>query len=282
MHVLEREKQRRLAVRIFGIGIGAGGQQVLNAGRATFPRGIVQRGEAALVHVLRARLLDDLALPLIDLAVIVQVRALRREELHHVGLALRGGPHERGLLAPGFLGVDVGSRVQKRLGRVNLAGARGSHQRSFAIGSFEIGIGAGLEQRFNDRRGADDRGFGDGRRAKLVRQFDIRAGFDQRADQFEIAVRRGVHDGGGCHRRRWRSRSRPWRLAGAWPRRGRRIPPPRAASNAAADSRRSASRQRRPAGLQLQPRNCACSRPPRDRRRRRRWTSPGSHCAAAA
>ena len=92
----------------------------------------------------------------------------------------------------------------KRLGRVDLAAARGSHQRSFAIGSFEIGIGAGLEQRVDDRRGADDRGFGEGRRAELVLQFDIRAGFDQRADQFEIVVRRGVHDGGACHRRRWR------------------------------------------------------------------------------
>ncbi len=104
----------------------------------------------------------------------------------------------RGLFAPGFLGVDVGSGGEKRLGRVKLAAASGGHQRSFAIGSFEIGIGAGFEQRFKDRRGADDRGFRDGRRAKLVRQFDIRAGFDQRADEFEIAVRRGVHDGGGA------------------------------------------------------------------------------------
>ncbi len=158
----------------------------------------MQRREAALVHVLRARFLDDLAFPLIDLAVIVQVRVLRREELHHVGLALRGGPHDRGLSAPGFLRVDVGSRGKKRLGRVNLAAARGSHQRSFAVRSPEIGIGAGLEQRVDDRRGADDRGFGDRRRAQLVLQFDIRAGFDQRADEFQIVVRRGVHDGGGA------------------------------------------------------------------------------------
>ncbi len=102
MHVFEREKQRRLAIRIFGIGIGAGGEQVLDTGRATFPRGIVQRGEAALVHVLRARFLDDLALPLIDLAVIVQVRAIRRQELHHVGLALRGGPHDARIVRPRF------------------------------------------------------------------------------------------------------------------------------------------------------------------------------------
>jgi hypothetical protein len=51
----------------------------------------VQRREAALVQVLRARFCDDLTLPLIDLAVIVQVRALRCEEFHHLCLALRGG-----------------------------------------------------------------------------------------------------------------------------------------------------------------------------------------------
>ena len=73
----------------------------------------------------------------------------------------------------------------KRLGRIDLAAARGSHQRSFAVGILEIGIGAGLEQRVDDRRGADDRGFGEGRRAELVLQFHIRAGFDQRTDQFD-------------------------------------------------------------------------------------------------
>ena len=37
MQVLQRQQQRRLAVRIFGIGIGAGGQQVLHAGRRNLP-----------------------------------------------------------------------------------------------------------------------------------------------------------------------------------------------------------------------------------------------------
>ena len=76
MHVLKREQQRCLTVRIFGIGIGPGSQQVLNAGRAAFARRIVQRSKPTLVHVLRSGLLDDLALPLMDLAVIVEVRAL--------------------------------------------------------------------------------------------------------------------------------------------------------------------------------------------------------------
>ena len=41
--------------------------------------------------------------------------------------------------------------------------------------------------------------------------------------------------------------------------------------------------RRRPAGAANgEPRTCACAKPPKDRRRRRRWISPGSHCAAAA
>ncbi len=87
MHILERQKQRRFAVRIFGIWIGARGQQVLNAGRATFPRGIMQRGKAALVQILGTRFLNYFTFPLIHLAVIVQVCAPRCEELHHIGLA---------------------------------------------------------------------------------------------------------------------------------------------------------------------------------------------------
>ena len=67
--------------------------------------------------------------------------------------------------APGFLCVDVGSRGKKHLCHVNFAAARGSHQRSFAVRRSEIGIGAGLKQC---------------------------------PDQFEIAVRRGVHDGRGA------------------------------------------------------------------------------------
>ena len=31
-----------------------------------------------------------------------------------------------------------------------------------------------------------------------VLQFHIRAGFDQRADEFDVVVRRGVHDGRGA------------------------------------------------------------------------------------
>ena len=57
VHVHQREEQRRHAVRIFGVRIGAGGEQILDTSGAAFARGIVQRGKAALVHIFRTRLL---------------------------------------------------------------------------------------------------------------------------------------------------------------------------------------------------------------------------------
>ena len=52
-------------------------------------------------------------------------RALRSaplgEELDHLRLTLRGGPHQRGLPAEVFLGVDVGAGLEQPLGRFDVA-----------------------------------------------------------------------------------------------------------------------------------------------------------------
>ena len=117
------------------------------------------------------------------------------EELHHLRLTLRGGPHQGRLPAPVFFGVDVGVRLQQPPGRFDIAAARHGHERCFTFRIPGIGIGACLEQRVDDRRRADDGRFGQRRRAELVLEFDVRAGLDQRADQLEIVVRRGPHDG---------------------------------------------------------------------------------------
>ena len=63
---------------ILEIEIGAGRDQVPRALDAALARGIEQRREAALVHVLRPRLGDDLALPLADDAARVEVGAAAR------------------------------------------------------------------------------------------------------------------------------------------------------------------------------------------------------------
>ena len=66
------------------------------------------------------------------------------------------------------------------------------------VGILEVGVGAGFQQRFDDWRGADDGGFSECRRSELVLQFHIGAGFDQRAHEFNVVVRRGIHDGRGA------------------------------------------------------------------------------------
>ena len=170
VQVEQRHVERRDALRILEIGIGAGRDQVPRALDAAFARGVEQRREAALVHVLRPRLGDDLALPLADDAARVEVGAVRGQKLDHLGLALRRGPHQRRLAAPLFFGVDVGARLEQPPGGLDVAAARDGHQRRLAFRILGVGIGAGVEQRVDDRRRADDGRLGERGRAELVLQ----------------------------------------------------------------------------------------------------------------
>ena len=134
VEVHQRHHQWRDPLGILEVGVGPGREQVLRALDAALARGIQERGEAAAVHVLGTRLGDDLALPLADGAAGVEVGALRRQELHHLGLALRRGPHQRRLLAEGLAGVDVGTGLDEQPGGFDLAAARRRHQRRFTLG----------------------------------------------------------------------------------------------------------------------------------------------------
>ena len=187
------------------IGVGPCREQVLRALDAALARGIQEGGETAAVHVLGTRLGDDLALPLADGAAGVEVGALRRQELDHLALALRRGPHQRRLLAEGLAGVDVGTGLDEQPGGFDLAAAGRRHQRRFTFGVGEIGVGARLEQHVDDRCRAENRGFGDGRGPEVVLRLDVGAGFDQRAHQLDVVVGRGPHQrrgavGAGCIR----------------------------------------------------------------------------------
>jgi len=146
------------------------------------------------------RLGDDLPLPLADHAARVQVGAFRGEELHHLGLALRGRPHQRRLTAPGFLGVDVGAGLEQESGRVHLARPRHRHQRRLALRSPRVWIASGLEQRANHGSRADDGGLGHRRRAELILRLDVGASLDEGAHQLQVVVGGRVHDGGAAIR----------------------------------------------------------------------------------
>jgi hypothetical protein len=109
-----------------------------------------------LVQVFGARLGDDLAFPRADDAARIEVSTAGGQELDHVGLTLRGGPHQGRLSAPAFFRIDVGAGIQQPPGRVDMAAAGHCHQRRFAFRILGIGIGTRLEQRVDDRRRTDD------------------------------------------------------------------------------------------------------------------------------
>src|SRR5207247_281274 len=104
---------------------------------------------AASIAVTLSSLRSTAPAPL-PLAARVDVGALRRQKLHHVGLALRSRPHQRRLPAECFFGVDVGARLDEHLRRVHLAAARSRHQRRLAFRVLRVGVGAGLEQHVDD------------------------------------------------------------------------------------------------------------------------------------
>ena len=126
----------------FEIGICAGLDQMPCALDAAFARRVEQRREPTLVHVLGPRFLDDLALPLADDAARIEVGAARREQLDHLGLALRGSPHQCRLPAPVLCRVDVGARVEQELGSVDVARPGHGHERRLALVVLGIRIGA--------------------------------------------------------------------------------------------------------------------------------------------
>ena len=127
MQIEQRHVQRRYAVGIGEIGVGLGLQQVPRTFDATFARSIQQGRETTFVQIFGTGFGDDLAFPLADDAARIDVRAPRGEELDHLGLALRGGPHQRRLFAPAFFAVNVRAGIQQPLRRFDFAAACHRH-----------------------------------------------------------------------------------------------------------------------------------------------------------
>ena len=80
------------------------------------------------------------------------------ECLYHVGVVLGGGPHQRRLSLPGLAGIRIRAAVQQRVDRGEIAGSGGRHQDRLAFARRTVRIGAGGEQRRDDRRIAVERG----------------------------------------------------------------------------------------------------------------------------
>ena len=67
-----------------------------------------------MIHVLRPPLGGDSPLPVTHHTPVVDLRAMGDQELHHLRLLLRGGPHQRRLAAPQLPGIDLGAMTQQQ------------------------------------------------------------------------------------------------------------------------------------------------------------------------
>ena len=142
----QRQDQSALLVGIDDVDVGLGVEQDLCALGAAFASREEQRREAAFGQPLVARLERSLALPVLQRRARVHVCAGGDQHLHHLGMTLGRGPHQRGLAAPALDGVDRGTVSDQYLCRFRIAGARADHQRSLAVWTRRIGVLACLEQ----------------------------------------------------------------------------------------------------------------------------------------
>ena len=94
------------------------------------------------------------------------------QRLDDVRVAFRRRPHERRLLLIGVGGVHVRARFEQQPHGVDAAGARRGHQRRLAVRMGDRGIGAGLQQRRDERRIARAAGLKQRRDAVMIRRVD--------------------------------------------------------------------------------------------------------------
>ena len=117
------------------------------------------------------------------------------QHFHDGGMLLLDRPHQSRGSANVFLGVDVGLVVQKHFHRVQVAGARGHHERRIAHGSNLVGIRAGLQQFVDHRGGPAFAGKKERRRAIAIGRFDVRARGDEHVRHGRIVVVNGPLQG---------------------------------------------------------------------------------------
>ncbi len=192
VEVVDREEQRRDVLRVGEVDVRAGLDERAHALETAFARGEQQRREPAHRPVHPARLTRHLSRPLVLHGARVDLRPVLDQELHHRGLRLRGGPHQRGLLPPELRRVDVRAAVEQHLRSRDVAAARDDHQRGLAVRTRRLDVGTGIEQLREHRRVGDGRGLGHRRRAEIIGNRDVGALRNQPLDQRHVVVVDGV------------------------------------------------------------------------------------------
>ena len=124
---------------------------------------------------------------------LVDVRAELDQRMDGGRVVLGGGPVQRGLAAPAFPGAEVGAARQQQPQHVDVAGARRRHQHRLALRQGRVRVGAGGEERLDDRRAPAAGGEDEGRYAVAVGGFGVRSRPEQKLRRLDVApVRRPV------------------------------------------------------------------------------------------
>ena len=189
--VHDRQKQRRNALRIGQVDVRLALEQHVDARDAILARRIQQRREPAAVEALGTSFRRDVALIVAIGGTRIHVGALRDQQLHHLRMAARGRPHQRGLSAEFFFRVDRRAVIQQQLRGGQVAGSRHREQRRLAVGIRRVHIRAGLEQHLQHVGVADFGGEAHRRRPVVVGERHIGAGAHETSGLGDVAVEDG-------------------------------------------------------------------------------------------
>ena len=127
---------------------------------------------------------------------LVDVRAQLDQCVDGGRMVLCRGPVQRRLAAPALPCTQVGAAGQQQSQYVDVAGARRRHQYRLAFRQRGVRVGAGVEERLDDRSVPAASGQNEGRHAVAVGCFRPRARFQEESRRLEVApVRRPVQGG---------------------------------------------------------------------------------------
>ena len=121
----------------------------------------------------------------------VRIRARFEQQIDDVGMAFRGGPHQRRGLLKGLGGVHVGAaREQQAHGR-DAPCARRAEQRRLTLRVRALWIGARPQEQIDHRRVAVSARLEQRRHAEVVRRIDGSLGGNERAGDLDVGVMSG-------------------------------------------------------------------------------------------
>ena len=132
-----------------------------------------------------------------DLSLTVRIRARFEQQIDDVGVAFRGGPHQRRGLLKGLGGVHVGASREQQAHGGDASCARRAEQRRLTFRVRALWIGARPQEQIDHRCVAVPARLEQRRHAEVVRCVDGGLGGNERARDLDVGVMSGPQQRGG-------------------------------------------------------------------------------------